>query len=174
NGWHLIVQHEFKKEEKNQIVWNIDRFFPDNETIPVESIYVHTRDTQTKRPLMVLIHGGPNSVISLDYYVGVVAYIGLGFDLLIVNYRGSLGFGQASVDKLLGNISKTDVGDCHEAIQRCLKYTEPSRPVVLIGGSHAGVIIGCLIGEYPDEYAVAVLRNPVTDLLHVYATSDIP
>ncbi|CAF1347281.1 unnamed protein product [Adineta steineri] len=174
NGWHLIVQHEFKKEEKNQVVWNIDRFFPDNETIPVESIYVHTRDTQAKRPLMVLIHGGPNSVISLDYYVGVVAYIGLGFDLLIVNYRGSLGFGQASIDKLLGNISKTDVGDCHEAIQRCLKYTEPSRPVVLIGGSHAGVIIGRLIGEYPDEYAVAVLRNPVTDLLHVYATSDIP
>ena len=45
---------------------------------------------------------------------------------------------------------------------------------MLIGGSHAGVIIGRLIGEYPDEYAVAVLRNPVTDLLHLYATSDIP
>ena len=46
--------------------------------------------------------------------------------------------------------------------------------MVLIGGSHAGVIIGRLIGEYPDEYAVAVLRNPVTDLLHLYMTSDIP
>ena len=34
--------------------------------------------------------------------------------------------------------------------------------LILIGGSHAGVIIGRLIGEYPDEYAVAVLRNPVT------------
>ncbi len=74
----------------------------------------------------------------------------------------------------MGNISKTDVQDCHEAIRRCLNYTDPSRPVILIGGSHAGVIIGRLIGEYPDEYAVAVLRNPVTDLLHVYSTSDIP
>ena len=80
----------------------------------------------------------------------------------------------ASVDKLLGNISKTDVQDCHEAIRRCLNYTDPTRPVVLIGGSHAGVIIGRLIGEYPDEYAAAVLRNPVTDLLHLYNTSDIP
>ena len=74
----------------------------------------------------------------------------------------------------MGNISKTDVQDCHEAIRRCLNYTDPTRPVVLIGGSHAGVIIGRLIGEYPDEYAAAVLRNPVTDLLHLYNTSDIP
>lgn len=64
--------------------------------------------------------------------------------------------------------------DCHEAIRRCLDYTDPKRPVVLIGGSHAGVIIGRLIGEYPDEYAAAVLRNPVMDLLHIYNTSDIP
>jgi acylaminoacyl-peptidase len=74
----------------------------------------------------------------------------------------------------LGNISKTDVQDCHEAIRRCLEYTEPSRPIVLIGGSHAGIIIGRLIGEYPDEYSVAVMINPVTDLLHFYLTSDIP
>ncbi|CAF3853486.1 unnamed protein product [Adineta steineri] len=174
NGWHLIVEHDFKKEEKNQIVWNLDRFFPDNETIPVESIYVHTCDTQTKRPLMVSVHGGPNSVATLNYHVDDVAYISSGFDLLLVNYRGSTGFGQASIDKLLGNISKTDVEDCHEAIQRCLKYTDPNRPVILIGGSHAGVIIGRLIGEYPDEYAVAILINPVTDLLHLYVTSDIP
>ncbi|CAF1342273.1 unnamed protein product [Adineta steineri] len=174
NGWHLIVEHEFKKEEKNQIVWNLDRFFPDNETIPVESIYVHTCGTQTKRPLMVSVHGGPNAVATLNYHVDDVAYISSGFDLLLVNYRGSTGFGQASIDKLLGNISKIDVEDCHEAIQRCLKYTDPCRPVILIGGSHAGVIIGRLIGEYPDEYAVAILINPVTDLLHLYVTSDIP
>lgn len=36
------------------------------------------------------------------------------------------------------------------------------------------MIIGRLIGEYPTEYAAAVLRNPVTDLVHLYLTSDIP
>lgn len=83
-------------------------------------------------------------------------------------------FNLASIDRLLSNVSKTDVQDCHEAIRRCLQYTDPSRQVILIGGSHAGVIIGRLIGEYPTEYAVAVLRNPVMDLLHTYITSDIP
>ncbi len=63
DGWHLIAEHEFKKEEKHEIQWKLDRFFPDNELIPVESIYVHISDTQSKRPLMVLVHGGPNSVV---------------------------------------------------------------------------------------------------------------
>jgi dipeptidyl aminopeptidase/acylaminoacyl peptidase len=30
----------------------------------------------------------------VDYYIGVVAYISMGYDVLIVNYRGSVGFGQ--------------------------------------------------------------------------------
>ncbi len=66
NGWHLIVEHQFKKEEKNQIQWNLDRFFPDKELIPVESVYVHVSDTQSKRPLMVLIHGGPNGNVPCE------------------------------------------------------------------------------------------------------------
>ncbi|CAF2088301.1 unnamed protein product [Rotaria magnacalcarata] len=95
---------------------------------------------------MVLVHGGPNSNVSMNYYIGVIAYVALDFDMLIVNYRGSIGFGLALVDKLLGNVSKTDVQDCHEAIHRCLQHTEPSRSVILI----------------------------VMDLLHTYITSDIP
>lgn len=63
NAWHLIAEHQFKKEEKHRIQWTLDRFFPDQEQIPVESIYVHTDHPDAKRPLMVLVHGGPNSNI---------------------------------------------------------------------------------------------------------------
>ncbi|CAF4349696.1 unnamed protein product, partial [Rotaria magnacalcarata] len=38
---------------------------------------------------MVLVHGGPNSNVPMNYYIGVIAYVALGFDMLIVNYRGS-------------------------------------------------------------------------------------
>jgi dipeptidyl aminopeptidase/acylaminoacyl peptidase len=69
NGWHLIAEHQFKKEEKSKMEWNVDRFFPDNELIPVESIYVHINDTQSKRPLMVLIHGGPNSIVPCKLFI---------------------------------------------------------------------------------------------------------
>ena len=71
NGWHLIVQHEFKNKEKKRFEWSLDRFFPDNEAIPVESIYVYAPDDQTKRPLMVLVHGGPNSIVPRKFGISV-------------------------------------------------------------------------------------------------------
>ncbi|CAF1058554.1 unnamed protein product [Adineta ricciae] len=174
NGWYSIAEHQFQSEVKHRIQWKLDRFFPDNETLPVESIYVHTQDSESKQPLMVWIHGGPNASISLNYVTDVITYASLGFDILLINYRGSTGYGQDSINKLLGNISKTDVKDCYEAIQRCLEYTDRTRSVILYGASHAGIIIGRLIGEYPNEYSMAVLINPVTDLLHFSMTSDIP
>ena len=67
NGWHLIAEHRFKTEGKNPISWKLDRFFPDQEAIPVESIYVHADgDKASKRPLMVLVHGGPNSAVPCE------------------------------------------------------------------------------------------------------------
>ncbi len=80
NGWHLIVEHNLK-QEKNPIQWNLDRFFPDNELIPVESIYVHERNTQSKRPLMVMIHGGPN-VSSCCELLTIFSYLKLIINIL--------------------------------------------------------------------------------------------
>lgn len=87
NGWYLIVEHEFKKEEKNQIQWSVDRFFPDNESIPVESIYVHINNTQSKRPLMVRVHGGPNSVVTCKLLMNIEYSI---YFYTIYHYSGLL------------------------------------------------------------------------------------
>jgi hypothetical protein len=66
---------------KKTIKWNLDRFFPDNELIPVESIYVYERNTQSKRPLMVMIHGGPNSSISCELLT-IFSYLKLIINIL--------------------------------------------------------------------------------------------
>jgi acylaminoacyl-peptidase len=60
-GWHFIAQHQLNVDKNMSITWNLDRFFPDHGSIPVESIHVHAMNTQSKRPLIVLVHGGPNS-----------------------------------------------------------------------------------------------------------------
>jgi hypothetical protein len=39
-------------------------------------------------------------IILVDYYIGVLGYVSLGFDVLMVNYRGSVGFGQGKLIKL--------------------------------------------------------------------------
>lgn len=52
--------------------------------------------------LAVLIHGGPHSCASCMYNRDVLFLTTLGFDVLVVNYRGSAGFGQDELVSLHG------------------------------------------------------------------------
>lgn len=68
-----------------------------------------------------------------------------------MNYRGSTGLGQASVDFLPGRVGDTDVKDCHQATLEALKTfpcLDPQK-VVLYGGSHGGFLVTHLSGQYP-------------------------
>lgn len=55
------------------------------------------------------------------------------------------------------------------------RHTELSADrVCLSGGSHGGFLVTSLIGQQPDMFRACATRNPVTNLLTLEATSDIP
>jgi len=64
------------------------------------------------RPLILLIHGGPHSTASTEYGLFRNLLIDLGYNVLIINYRGSWGYGQDCIESLLGYIGEMDVSDC--------------------------------------------------------------
>ena len=58
-----------------------------------------------------VIHGGPTS-IDLDRWTPEAqAYVDAGFQVAMLNYRGSIGFGAAWRDELIGNIGWPEVED---------------------------------------------------------------
>lgn len=80
-----------------------------------------------------------------------------------VNYRGSLGFGDADLNSLPGNIGTQDVADVVLATHTALALTTSSsekRPlfdasrVAVVGGSHGGFLAAHLIGQHPDIFKV--------------------
>ena len=83
----------------------------------------------------------------------------LGYGVLYVNYRGSLGFGEENVRSLLGNVGDMDVKDCQLAKEKCLeRFPHLSREkCVLMGGSHGGFLVTHLAGQYPADYKVGCL-----------------
>ncbi|XP_066471254.1 acylamino-acid-releasing enzyme [Tiliqua scincoides] len=130
---------------------------------------------KTKFPLVVTPHGGPHSVFTTSWMLYPAALCRMGFAVLLVNYRGSLGFGQDSVDSLPGNVGSQDVKDVQFCVEQVLQKAplDPQR-VALLGGSHGGFLSCHLIGQYPSTYKACVARNPVVNMASMVGSTDIP
>ncbi|KAM9277087.1 acylamino-acid-releasing enzyme-like [Morus bassanus] len=128
-----------------------------------------------KPPLVVIPHGGPHSVFTAEWMLYPAALCRVGFAVLLVNYRGSLGFGQDSVASLLGNVGTQDVRDVQFCVERVLQEEslDTSR-VALVGGSHGGFLACHLLGQFPDTYHACVVRNPVVNIASMVSATDIP
>ncbi|XP_055748774.1 S9 family peptidase [Salvelinus fontinalis] len=136
--------------------------------------------SRTKVPLVVFVHGGPHSQFFAEWNVTTAVLVKLGFAVLMVNYRGSTGFGQDSILSLAGNIGSQDVKDVQRAVLTALAdqtaeklLTLDPDKVVVMGGSHGGFLACHLIGQYPDFYKACAVRNPVINAATLLGTSDI-
>lgn len=128
---------------------------------------------ENNKTLVVLPHGGPHSCFCADFSSHVAIMYKLGYSVLCVNYRGSTGNGQDSIDSLPGKVGTNDVNDCQQAAEFC-KEKYDYKNVVLYGGSHGGFLTTHLIGQFPDFYTAASVRNAVTHLEAELFVSDIP
>ncbi|WVY95837.1 hypothetical protein V8G54_027988 [Vigna mungo] len=117
---------------------------------PYEAIFVSskTKKSEACDPLIVVLHGGPHSVL-LSSFSRPLAYLSsVGYSLLIVNYRGSVGFGEEALQSLPGKVGSQDVNDVLTAIDHVidLGLASPSK-IAVLGGSHGGFLTTHLIGQ---------------------------
>uniref|UniRef100_A0A673GAB7 acylaminoacyl-peptidase n=1 Tax=Sinocyclocheilus rhinocerous TaxID=307959 RepID=A0A673GAB7_9TELE len=128
----------------------------------------------SKLPLIVMPHGGPHSVLVSEWFLSTAVLCKMGFSVLLVNYRGSLGFGQDNILSLPGNIGTQDVKDVQLAVDSVLKQGDfDKQKIAVVGGSHGGFLACHLIGQYPEFYKACVARNPVTNLASMIGTDAV-
>jgi len=126
-------------------------------------------------PLVVYIHGGPHSSFTADFQPYMAGLCMCGYAVLMVNYRGSIGFGQDLINSLLGNIGRQDVADVQDVVEQIVASGAVNRgKVVVIGGSHGGFLTVHAISQFPDFYRAAVARNPVVNIASMVGVTDIP
>ncbi|XP_040537773.1 acylamino-acid-releasing enzyme isoform X3 [Gallus gallus] len=142
---------------------------------PFEALLLSPTGGTTPHPLVVCPHGGPHAVFDARWRPSMAALCWLGFAVLLVNYRGSLGFGQASIECLQSRVGEQDVADTQLAVEQALRYEslDPHR-VALLAGSHGAFIALHLLTRQPERYQACALRNPVSNLPALLGTSDIP
>jgi acylaminoacyl-peptidase len=171
----------------SDIKWKLLKMKGDD-GIPFESILITPplRDGQPKRqrpiPLIVVPHGGPHAVMSTQFFP-TYAFLSLYLDaaVLHVNFRGSTGFGQDSIDSLAGTIATNDVLDVVQATSMALDEKDDDglpmfdkSKTAVVGGSHGGFLAAHLVGQHPSLFKAACLRNPVINIPGMATTTDIP
>ncbi|CAG0879625.1 unnamed protein product [Darwinula stevensoni] len=130
-----------------------------------------------KYPLVLFPHGGPHSVFTNEFSSHVAMFTACGYAVLLVNYRGSLGTGEAGVRSLPGRVGVQDVKDCYDALLHVLKsedFPVDKEKLFLYGGSHGGFLVAHLAGQYPNTFRAACVRNPVTNIATMTDATDIP
>jgi len=127
-----------------------------------------------KPPLVVYAHGGPHSSFTNEYQHTVSFLNLIGYAVILLNYRGSLGFGKKLIDDLAGQIGTMDVNDCIESITHFVNQGKVNADkIVYIGGSHGGFLGGHILA-LDKRIKAAVIRNPVTNIASMYGVTDIP
>lgn len=130
-----------------------------------------------RRPVVLMVHGGPHSAFTSAMYLSPVLMHSAGYATVLVNYRGSTGYGEAPLRSLPGRVGRQDVDDCMAALNAALAAHRDeldSERVAVMGGSHGGFLSAHLIGQFPDRFRCAVIRNPVTDIAGMNSITDIP
>ncbi|XP_018446839.2 acylamino-acid-releasing enzyme isoform X1 [Raphanus sativus] len=157
---------------------NVSECLTEGAKKPIEAIYVSSSKSKENGkcdPLVVVVHGGPHSIAPCSFSKSLAYLSSIGYSLLIVNYRGSLGFGEDALQSLPGKVGSQDVNDVLSAVDHAVEMglADPSR-MTLLGGSHGGFLTTHLIGQAPDKFVAAAARNPVCNLASMVGITDIP
>ena len=122
--------------------------------------------TTSLSPLLVHIHGGPNSQSSLSWKPQAQFYASRGVSFLSINYRGSYGFGKYFQDELLNNWGKADVEDAYDGAQFIINQGLADAKKIFISGNSAGGLT-CFLSliKYPNFWKAAISCYGISDLI---------
>lgn len=117
----------------------------------------HDATEKTKVPALVWVHGGPSGQTRKGYAGAVQFLVNHGYVVLGVNHRGSCGYGKkfmATADRRQG---REPLWDCVEAKRylATLNYVDESK-IGIIGGSFGGYMTLAALAFHPEEFAVGV------------------
>lgn len=126
--------------------------------------------TDRARPLLVMVHSGPNAQALVDWDERVQHFVARGWTVLAPNYRGSTGYGRAFTQSLAGEWGVADVDDTVAGIRAAVLHgwADPQR-VAVIGASAGGFTALLVASAAPDRVRAVVASYPVTDLLALAA-----
>jgi dipeptidyl aminopeptidase/acylaminoacyl peptidase len=129
-----------------------------------------------KCPVLVLLHGGPQTMWSdaWGYRWNAQVFSGAGYATLMINRRGSTGYGQKFTDEITNDWGGRAYEDVMKGIDAALEkypFLDKSR-MAAAGGSYGGYMADW-IATHTDRFKAIVSHAGVYDKVSMYATEEL-
>jgi dipeptidyl aminopeptidase/acylaminoacyl peptidase len=133
-------------------------------------------DAKKKYPLLVLLHGGPQTMWgdSWGYRWNAQIFSAAGYVTLMINRRGSTGYSQKFADEVAGDWGGKAYIDVMKGVDAALaKYTFiDGTKMAAAGGSYGGYMADW-IATHTDRFKALVSHAGVYDDVAMYATEEL-
>ncbi len=130
-------------------------------------------DPSKKYPMILEIHGGPNTAYGYTFHQEFQMHCGRGYVVLYTNPRGSTGYGREFSAAVRGKWGEGDYIDVMSGVDALIAqgYIDETR-LGVTGGSYGGFMTNWIVG-HTDRFKAAVTQRSVTNLVSMFGTSDI-
>src|SRR5215467_2001087 len=133
-------------------------------------------DAKKKYPLLVLLHGGPQTMWgdSWGYRWNAQVFSAAGYVTLMINRRGSTGYGQKFTDEITndwGGRAYVDVMKGVDAAVAKYPFLDAGK-MAAAGGSYGGYMVDWL-ATHSDRFKALVSHAGVYDKVSMYATEEL-
>jgi dipeptidyl aminopeptidase/acylaminoacyl peptidase len=154
----------------------VERRFTGSDGTVVHGWLLRDPDAAAPGPLLLDIHGGPHNAWSgtadaVHLYHQVL--VARGWSVLILNPRGSDGYGEDFYTAGVGAWGAADARDLLEPLDRLVEegVADPRR-LAVTGYSYGG-FMACHLTARDRRFAAAVAGGPISDLASMAGTSDL-
>ncbi|MGZ4787381.1 MAG: dipeptidyl-peptidase 5, partial [Terriglobales bacterium] len=132
-------------------------------------------DAKKKYPVKFLIHGGPEGAWGDDwsYRWNPELFAAEGYVVVMINFHGSTGYGQAFTESIVGDRG----GKPFQDLMLGLDHTEKTYPFIdknrecALGASYGGYMIDWMIG-HTDRFKCLVSHDGMFDTVSAYGTTE--
>ena len=120
-------------------------------------------DANEEYPVAFLIHGGPQGSFGNDFHYrwNPQTYAGAGYAAVMVDFHGSVGYGQAFCDAIRGDWGGKPLEDLKKGLAAALErypWMDGNR-VGALGASFGGYMINWIAGNWPDRFRCLVCHD---------------
>lgn len=123
-------------------------------------------------PVIVSIHGGPMSYDAVSFQFDEQYWAGRGYAVLMVNYRGSISYGERFCQSIRGDWGPREHDDVMAGVDELVRrgWGDPAR-LFCTGFSQGGIMTNWAVG-HTTRFRAAVSEHGMWDYTAAYGTDD--